>query len=66
MKGRGRIAEGNFADIAVIDLQNIKDNATYADPDNLSEGVVHLLVNGIHTIEDGKYTGRTGGRALRR
>ena len=66
MKGRGRIAEGNFADIAVIELQNIKDNATYATPDNLSEGVVHLLVNGIHTIEDGKYTGRTGGRALRR
>jgi N-acyl-D-amino-acid deacylase len=66
MKGRGRIAEGYFADIAVIDLQNVKDNATYANPDNLSEGVVHLLVNGILTIEDGKYTGRTGGRALRR
>jgi N-acyl-D-amino-acid deacylase len=66
MKGRGRIGEGYFADIAVIDLQNIKDNATYATPDNLSEGVVHLLVNGIHTIEDGKYTGVTGGRPLRR
>jgi N-acyl-D-amino-acid deacylase len=66
MKGRGRIAEGYFADIAVIDLQNIKDNATYLTPDNLSEGVVHLLVNGIHTIEDGKYTGHTGGRALRK
>ena len=66
MKGRGKIAEGYFADIAVIDLQNIKDNATYATPDNLSEGVVHLLVNGIHTIEDDKYTGQTGGRALRR
>ena len=66
MKGRGRIAEGNFADIAVIDIQNIKDNATYATPDNLSEGVMHLLVNGVHTIENGKYTGNTGGRALRR
>ena len=66
IKGRGKIAEGYFADIAVIDLPNIRDNATYANPDNLSEGVVHLLVNGIHTIEDGKYSGRTGGRALRR
>jgi N-acyl-D-amino-acid deacylase len=65
MKGRGRIAEGYFADIAVINLQNVRDNATYATPDNLSEGVAHLLVNGIHTIEDGKYSGRTGGRALR-
>lgn len=66
IKRRGRIAEGYFADIAVIDLQNIKDNATYLTPDNLSEGIVHLLVNGIHTIEDGKYTGSTGGRPLRR
>ena len=66
MKGRGKIAQGYFADIAVIDLQNMKDNATYADPDNLSEGVKHLFVNGVHTIEDGKYTGSTGGRALRR
>jgi len=66
MKGRGRIAEGYFADIAVIDVKNIKENATYESPDNLSEGIVHLLVNGKHTIENGKYTGQTGGRALRR
>lgn len=66
MKGRGRIAEGYFADIAVIDIQSMKDNTTYQSPDNLSEGIVHLLVNGVHTIENGKYTGQTGGRALRR
>jgi N-acyl-D-amino-acid deacylase len=65
IKGRGRIAEGCFADIAVIDLQNIRDNATYLNPDNFSEGIVHLLVNGMLTIEDGKYTGQTGGRPLR-
>jgi N-acyl-D-amino-acid deacylase len=66
MQGRGRIAKGCFADIAVIDVKNVKDNATYESPDNLSEGIVHLLVNGKHTIENGKYTGQTGGRALRR
>ena len=66
MKGRGKIAEGYFADIAVIDTKSLKDNATYESPDNLSEGVVHLFVNGVKTIDNGKYSGRTGGRALRR
>ena len=66
IKGRGRIAEGCFADIAVIDVNKINDNATYENPDNLSEGIVHLLVNGVHTIENGKYSGQTGGRAIRR
>jgi N-acyl-D-amino-acid deacylase len=66
MKGRGNIAEGCFADIAIIDINKIKDKATYQTPDDLSEGIEHLLVNGIHTIENGKYTGHTGGRALRR
>jgi len=66
LKGKGKIAEGYSADITVIDIKNIKDNATFASPDNLSEGVVHLFVNGVHTIENGQYTGQTGGRALRR
>jgi N-acyl-D-amino-acid deacylase len=66
MKGRGRIAEGCFADIAVIDIGKIRDNTTYESPDNLSDGVVHLFVNGVHAIENGKFTGQTGGKPLRR
>jgi N-acyl-D-aspartate/D-glutamate deacylase len=66
MKGRGRIAEGYFADIAVIDIGKIRDNTTYESPDNLSDGVVHLFVNGVHAIENGKFTGQTGGKPLRR
>jgi N-acyl-D-aspartate/D-glutamate deacylase len=66
LKGRGKIAQGYFADIAVIDVDQLKDNASYQSPDNLSEGMVHLLVNGVHTIENGKYTGQTGGKAVRR
>jgi len=66
MKGRGRIAEGNFADIAVINLETITDHATFTDPHQYSEGVEYLLVNGVLSIDKGKATGDRGGRPIRR
>jgi len=66
MKGRGRIDQGNYADIAVIDLKNFTDRSTYDDRSRYSEGVMYLLVNGVLSIENGKVTGRRGGRALKR
>ena len=66
IKDRGVIAEGNYADIALIDLNTITDHATYPEPHQYSEGVIHLLVNGIVAIENGKATGKRGGRALRK
>ncbi|MBU0652359.1 MAG: amidohydrolase family protein [Proteobacteria bacterium] len=63
IKGRGMIAVGNYADIAVIDLTNFKDNATYPERGLYSEGVGYLLVNGVLSINQGKLTGDRGGRA---
>ena len=65
-KGRGKIRKGYFADIAVIDLKAMADHATYIDPHQYSTGIKHLLVNGVPSIEDGKATGKRGGRALKR
>ncbi|MHB8154485.1 MAG: N-acyl-D-amino-acid deacylase family protein [Candidatus Omnitrophota bacterium] len=66
MKGRGKIIQENYADIVVIDLKNFTDRATYKDRSRYSEGVMYLLVNGVLSIENGKITGRRGGRALKR
>ncbi|WP_420442572.1 N-acyl-D-amino-acid deacylase family protein [Candidatus Palauibacter sp.] len=63
---RGYIREGLVADIAVIDLDRFTDRATYDDPHQLSEGVVHLLVNGRFAIRDDEVTGELAGRPLRR
>jgi len=63
LKGRGMIAVGNYADIAVIDLAKFKDNATYAERGLYSEGVTYLLVNGKLSIDQGKLTGIRGGQA---
>jgi len=66
MQGRGRIAEGAYADIAVIDLNTICDRSTYEDPHQYAQGITYLLVNGVLSIEEGSATGRRGGRALKR
>ncbi len=65
LKGRGKIKAGNFADIAVLNLNTITDHATYRKPHQYAEGVVHLFVNGVHSIENGKATGDRGGKGIR-
>ena len=66
LRGRGQIAIGNFADIAIIDLKKIKDKATFMQPEQYAEGVEYLIVNGIVSIEKGVITGKKGGRAQKR
>lgn len=64
MKGRGRIAEGCFADIAVINLNTITDNAAYSDPHRYASGIEYVLVNGTVALEKGMATGDRGGRLV--
>ena len=66
IKNRGKITEGYFADVAIIDPLKISDKATYKQPDLFSEGIIYLLVNGVIEFKDGRPTGLTGGRALKR
>jgi len=54
LKGRGMIAVGNYADIAVIDLNKLKQNADYDHRGVYSEGVMYLLLNGTLSIDQGK------------
>ncbi|HEX9699432.1 MAG TPA: D-aminoacylase, partial [Acidobacteriota bacterium] len=63
---RGTLRTGAFADVVVFDLERVRDLATYEDPHQYAEGVVHLLVNGQLAVRDGQPTGVRAGRALRR
>ena len=65
LKGRGKIVEGNFADIAVIDPEKITDRATFKDPHQYALGIDFLLVNGEISIENGKATGDRKGKTIR-
>ena len=57
---------GNYADVAVLDLNKIGDRATYQDPHQYADGVKFLVVNGTLSIDDGKATGERGGAGQRR
>jgi len=65
LKERGLIKEGFIADVVVFNPETIKDKATFINPHQYSEGIEYLLVNGILTIKDGKYTGTLAGKPLR-
>jgi len=49
-----------------FDAQRVRDRATYEDPRQTAEGIPYVLVNGEIVIDDGKHTGKTPGRVLRR
>lgn len=66
MVDRGFIAVGMAADLTVFDATAVIDRATYEKPMEFSEGIRAVLVNGRVALRDGKPTGMTGGRALRR
>jgi len=66
LKDRGVLARGEYADVVAFDPATFADRATYEQPTLPAVGVRYLFVNGVPTIDDGTYTGATGGRALRR
>lgn len=63
---RGVLEPGKVADIAVFDLSLIRDRATFTEPHHLSEGMVHVFVNGTAAIRDGTFTEVRAGRVLNR
>jgi len=62
---RGRIKEGNIADITVFSAEDIMDKATFADPHHYSEGIDYVIVNGQITVAKGEMTSVRNGRVLR-
>jgi N-acyl-D-amino-acid deacylase len=65
MTNRGVIREGAIADIAVFDLDAIRDKATYAEPHNVAEGMSWVLINGVPIIANGTFTDVMPGKVLR-
>jgi N-acyl-D-amino-acid deacylase len=62
---RGVLKEGMWADVVVFDPATIKDVATFGDPNQLSQGMEYVLVNGGLVIDQGKMTGALPGKVLR-
>jgi N-acyl-D-amino-acid deacylase len=74
LKGRGRLAAGNNADIAIFDPATVGSARRGTMTDDLpgggkrlimpATGVIHTFVNGVPVYKDGRYTGATPGAVL--
>jgi len=62
---RGQLKPGYFADIVVFDPARVRDRATYDQPHQYSEGMVHVFVNGTRVLAEGEPTGQFPGRVVR-
>ena len=62
---RGVLKQGMWADVVIFDPETIRDLATFDNPNQLSQGMDFVLVNGVPVIENGKMTGALPGKVLR-
>lgn len=62
---RGVLKTGMWADIVIFDPATVHDRATFDKPNQLSEGMEYVLVNGVAVIKEGKMTGARPGKVLR-
>jgi N-acyl-D-amino-acid deacylase len=62
--GRGRLAVGNAADIAIFDRATVGDVATFEKPHAYARGVPYVLVNGVLIVRNGEHTGARAGMVL--
>ena len=56
---------GMWADVVVFIRATVRDLATFENPNQLSEGMKYVLVNGVAVIDQGKQTGALPGKVLR-
>ena len=67
LKNKGRIAVGADADLAIFDPARVTDRATFEKPAQYSEGIEHVLVNGVFVVRnEALMTGVQPGLAVRR
>jgi dihydroorotase/N-acyl-D-amino-acid deacylase len=62
---RGVIKTGMWADVVVFDPGVITDLATFDNPNQLSQGMQYVLVNGVPVIDHGNMTNALPGKVVR-
>jgi dihydroorotase/N-acyl-D-amino-acid deacylase len=62
---RGVLKRGMWADITIFDPDTVRDLATFEQPNQLSQGMDYVLVNGVPVIAEGRMTNALPGKVLR-
>jgi N-acyl-D-amino-acid deacylase len=66
LEGRGVLKEGAYADVVLMNIPKLKVLATEIEPRMHPEGIEYVMVNGVLAVENGKHTGSSSGRVLKR
>jgi N-acyl-D-aspartate/D-glutamate deacylase len=64
IKDRGRLTDGQFADVTIFDQDRVIDRATFENPHQFPVGIEYVIVNGQMTIDKGQHTGALAGRVI--
>ena len=62
---RGVLKQGMWADVVLFDPKRVRDLATFENPNQLSEGMQYVLVNGVPVVDGAKMTNALPGKVLR-
>lgn len=62
---RGLIAPGMAADLVLVNMNELKDNATYETPQSAPDGIEFVMVNGRMALEKGQEKQTGFGKVLR-
>jgi N-acyl-D-aspartate/D-glutamate deacylase len=62
---RGVLKTGMWADVVVFNPDKITDLATFEKPNQLSDGMQYVLVNGVAVIDHGRMTNALPGKVVR-
>ncbi len=63
---RGVLKEGAWADIVVFDPLEIQDMSTFEQPHQYAKGIDFLIINGVLTIDEGRFTGEMVGKFIKK
>lgn len=66
LRERGLLKPGYAADLVLFDPARIQDRADFQNPHQYAAGIVHVWVNGVQAVKDGKLSGNAPGRVLRK
>ncbi len=63
---RGTLEVGKWADIVILDLENLRTNEDPVNPGKAPDGINYVLINGTIAADHKKHTGALAGKVLRR
>ena len=66
IQDRGVLKAGRYADIVIMDIENIAPKAGPLTPNVYPKGIEHVIVNGVQVVKESQHTGTKPGKILYR